>query len=402
MTDLVIVVRASPAAPLCIRDTSRATSLLTNELIFTNRLQKSLTIMTSRHRGVVYDVGLNFNNDRKFSVEPFSATLVQHDIQTIAKDLHASAVRIEGEEIHRLVTASRAAHECDLTVFFNPWKMHATAEETAIYVREAAREAEKLRLEGLEIVLIVGCEYSIFSRGVFPGETFNERVVWMTGQVGETGMSHRNLPEALGEKSGRLNEVLRELAAAAREEFGGKVTYSAGSWELVDWSIFDIVGIDYYRRGESAQEYTEGLEAYRLGKPLAVMEVGCCAYQGAAPRGDGGFALLQGVNDDGTGKFLNDEEPVRSETEQADYVETQLGLLRSAGVDAMFVFVFSFPAMKTGDGSKDLDKMGFSLVKTFPEGDPRSKEMPPWEPKEAFHRLAKLYAAEKDAADQAA
>lgn len=348
-----------------------------------------------KYRGVVYDVGLNFSGTG-FSVEPFDPALVQHDLEAIANDLHANAVRIEGEDVHRLVVAAQAAHALGLTVYFNPWKMHATADETCSYLCEAAKAAEELRVTGVDVVLVVGCEYTIFSKGVFPGESFNDRIAWFGSQVAESGISAANIPDSVRAKSAKLNEILRRMTATARAEFGGPVTYSSGSWELVDWSIFDIVGTDYYRRGESAEEYVGGLEAYRVGKPLAVMEVGCCAYEGAAARGDGGFVLLQGTMEDGTGKFVDDVVPTRSETEQADYIETQLTLLCDK-VDAIFVFVFSFPAMRKGEGLKDLDMMGFSLVKTFPDDDPRSKAMPPWAPKESFHRLADFYAREKEA-----
>lgn len=296
--------------------------------------------------------------------------------------------------------ATRLAHANGLAVFFNPWKMHATADETCAYLREAARAAEQLRVDGVDITLVVGCEYTIFSKGVFPGDSFNERVSWLGGQISDMGMSKANLPESVRTKSDDLNKILRSLASMAREEFGGQITYSSGSWEIVDWSIFDIVGIDYYRRGETAEEYTGGLETYRIGKPLVVMEVGCCTYEGAASRGDGGFVLLQRVENDGNGKFKDDVMPTRSETEQTNYVGTQLELLRGAGVKAVFVFVFSFPAMRTGEGGKDLDMMAFSLVKTFPDDQPKSKELPPWAPKEAFHQLAAFYAHEKQSASQ--
>ncbi|UQE79286.1 hypothetical protein EFK13_01020 [Bacillus cabrialesii] len=64
-----------------------------------------------------------------------------YDINTIAHNLHANAIRIEGEEIGRLVVAAHTAHAAGLTVFFNPWKMGATIEETRSYLAEAAEEA---------------------------------------------------------------------------------------------------------------------------------------------------------------------------------------------------------------------------------------------------------------------
>lgn len=342
------------------------------------------------YRGVVYDVGLRFS-DQGLSVEPYRQDLVEHDMRAIADDLHANAVRIEGETIQRLIDASRAASAAGLTVFFNPWLMNATPKETQTYLAEAARAAEQLRQDGADINLLVSCEYSLFSRGVFPGHTFAERVQWFGEQLQSAGRDPSDPPDAIRERSKTLNAILGSLVKAARAEFKGPVTYCAGTWESVDWDKFDIVGVDFYRRGEPAEKYIGGLERYRLGKPLAVMEVGCCAYEGAAARGDGGFMIMQGVNPDGTGKWEGGVVPTRSEWEHADYVEEQVSLLAEGGVSAVFVYVFSFPTYKVGEGARDHDMAGFSLVKTFGDDDPKSKAMPPWEPKEAFHRLAEVY-----------
>ncbi|KAE8395903.1 hypothetical protein BDV23DRAFT_193673 [Aspergillus alliaceus] len=303
--------------------------------------------------------------------------------------MHANAVRIEGEDIYRLETAARTAHSMGLKVFFNPWKMNESVDGTRAYYEEAAKAAEKLRIKGIDTVIIAGCEYTIFNKGVFPGESFNERAMFLGSQFSSGHMS-KDIPQALRDKSVVLNHVLQSFVEVIRAQFRGPVTYSAGSWEVVNWDIFDIVGIDYYRRGETAEEYISGLERYRLNKPLAVLEFGCCAYEGAARRGDGGFILLKGTNQDGSGVFEGDIVPTRSEEEQADYVWTQLNLLAKANVHGVFIYVFSFPCMRSGEGARDLDIMCFSLVKYFPEQDPRSKAMPPWAPKKSFHRVAEF------------
>ena len=345
-----------------------------------------------KYRGVVYDVGLNFNGDGKFSVEPFNPTLVEFDMRAIANDLHANAVRIEGEEIHRLVTATRSAHAMGLTVFFNPWKMNANIDETRTYIWEAAQAAEQLKNESVDIVFVAGCEYTIFSKGIFPGDSFKERAMWLGSQLAGDERALSDPPKALLDKSMELNQALQSFVEVVRVAFKGLVTYSAGTWESVNWSIFDIVGIDYYRRGETEEQYMSGLERHRYeDKPIVVMEFGCCAYEGAAARGDGGFVLLEGTNPDGTGIFKDGVVPLRSEREQAVYVETQLHLLARADMYAAFVYVFTFPAMRAGEGARDLDMMSFSLVKTFPESDSRSRNMPPWGPKKAFWRVAECF-----------
>lgn len=345
-----------------------------------------------RYRGVVYDVGLRFQPD-VLSVEPWDVALVAHDMGVIANDLHANAVRIEGERIDRLVEAATVAHKAGLAVFFNPWKMNAGVEETETYLAEAASAAETLRGDGVEIVFVATCEFTIFCDGIFPGSTVMERISWLGSQMVAEG-SEAPMPRAgvLADKAVALNSALRSFVEVIRATFQGPVTYSAGAWEDVDWTLFDIVGVDYYRNGESHDDYVGGLHGFRRnGKALAVMEFGCCAYEGAASRGGAGFMVLRGVNEDGSGDFEGGSVPIRSEREQAAYVKQQLDVFADEGVDAAFVYVFSFPSYRFGDGARDFDMVSYSLVKTFPESDPRSQLMPPWEPKEAFHAVAEHF-----------
>lgn len=341
-----------------------------------------------KFRGVVYDVGLRFTAGKPFSVEHFNPELVAFDIGTIASGLHCNAIRIEGEEISRLVTASRIAHRAGLSVFFNPWKMNVPAADLPAYHAEAARAAEQLRLEGLDIVFVAGCEISLFNEGIFEGSTIMERVKGLMALGAAAQSGDQAFVRAC---ETRLDGVIRHVAAEVRKEFKGPVTYSAGMWEKVDWALFDIVGVDHYRSTESAAEYVGTLDNYRVGKPLVVMEVGSCAYEGAGRLGGGGFALLEGVNPDGSGKFADGIVPTRSEREQADYVAEQLQLLSRANIDGVFIYVFSFPAYPIGEGDRDFDMMSFALVKTFPPAHPGSEKMPPWEPKEAFHRVASVF-----------
>ncbi len=230
-----------------------------------------------------------------------------------------------------------------------------------------------------------------------PGDTRDERMQWLMslGAKPETAM------DSLGQMSQRLNAILRQLATAVREEYKGLLTYSSGTWENVDWSLFDIVGIDYYRNGETREDYLAGIERYRsVGKPIVCMEVGCCAYEGAARRGGFGFAILQGVDASGNGIYEGGVAPRRSEKEQADYVEEQVTLLHEAGLSGVFVYVFRFPIYPYREKGCDQDMTSYALVKSFPAEDDRSQQFPSWQPKEAFLRLGKVFANLADAATE--
>ena len=93
-------------------------------------------------------------------------------------------------------------------------------------------------------------------------------------------------PEASGGQAGC------DAAEVVRERFGGRVTYAAGPWELVDWAPYDIVGVDAYRASYNAHDFTDELRArFEYGKPVAVTEFGTCPYRGAGELGGMAWAV---------------------------------------------------------------------------------------------------------------
>ncbi len=341
-------------------------------------------------RGVVYDVGLQFNPG-SYSVDTLNLELVKYDMSVITNILRANAVRIEGEDIGRLKAATEIAHAAGLKVMFNPWMMGAGAKDVVKYMGKAARVAEELRLQGVELVFVAGCEFSLFNPGILPGNSINERIASMIPPAGCTDLAQHMA--GLNKRLEKLNDVLKEISQTVRANYKGKVTYSSGTWETVDWSLFDIVGVDYYRDTQTAHQYVEGIRKYmKHGKPVIVMEVGSCTYAGAARRGGGGFTILQGTEPDGlTPIYEGGQTPIRSEEEQADYVQAQVELLNGTGVEGIFIYNFSFPIAPYRENGFDQDMTAYPIVKTYPSDHPRARMMPPWEPKEAFYRLADIY-----------
>ena len=340
-------------------------------------------------RGVVYDVGLRYNT---ISVDSLDYKKVDYEMEVIANILRCNTIRIEGESLVRLEEASRLADKHGLKIFFNPWKMGADENETIDYMTEAAIIAERLLNDGLDIVFVAGCEYSLFCKGVFPGESFDQRLQWLS--------SLNRMPDAMDimkQKNEILNEIMSKVCKAVRIHFSGKVTYSSGTWENINWEKFDIIGIDYYRNGESDDQYLEGLHRYKGDKPLVVMEVGCCAYEGAYQRGSFGFGILKGNDSDGNLIYEGGTPPVRSEKEQARYVADQINLINQGGADGMFVFVFKFPVYPYRDNGADLDMTSYALVKSFAPDDSRSLIFPGWVPKLAFYQVGISYSELADA-----
>ena len=240
--------------------------------------------------------------------------------------LNCNTVRIEGEDLNRLSIATREASKKGLKVLFNPWKMESDSATTVDYMRRASQVAEKLRKEGTDMIFVTGCEYTLFNRGVFPGDTFEERMAWLY-EIG----AKPNPIEIIQEKSKILNQILHSMSSQVRQYFHGKIVYSSGAWESVDWDNF------------------------------------------------------------GNGIYEGGKAPVRDESVQANYISKNIELLEKAGASGVLVYVFSYPIYPYSDSGIDYDMVSYALVKSFPSTDERSKQIPSWEPKKAFYRVGEIF-----------
>lgn len=185
----------------------------------------------------------------------------------------------------------------------------------------------------------------------------------------------------------RLAPVLTDMLAAAREEFRGPITYAAGAWEDVDWSDFDIVGVNLYRSRRNADSYVDSLRArvaaaHAAGKAFVVTEFGCGAFLGAESWRPGAFRI---VNWFAEPPRVRGDHP-RDEQTQATYLTELIDLYSTAGVDGCFVFTFAMPEFpRSDDPQHDLDRAGFGLVSILTE------EPDTWTPKGAFHAVARAF-----------
>lgn len=81
----------------------------------------------------------------------------------------------------------------------------------------------------------------------------------------------------------------------------------------------------------------------------------------------------------------------RNEKVQADTIVDLLTIYRTEGIHGAFVFEFIEPSHPhSHDPRLDLDTASYGVVKAYPS-DPETPDSVRWEPKEAFHALAKFY-----------
>jgi len=336
-----------------------------------------------RGKGIHYDTGTFPNGDTSRPV--FDPRDAARDMRVVAQDLHCTAVRITGGDPDRIETAARFAAEEGLEVWFSPFPCELTDAEMLPLFTDCAERAERLRRDGAEVALVTGCELSLFARGYLPGDTFNERVPVLAGPGREAAL--QGIPD-------KVNAFLGEVVDTVRPLFGGRVSYASCPLDGVDWTPFDIVGLDAFRGLRNASTYRDDLrKEFAHGKPVAVMETGCCTYRGAGDYGGAGWYMAK----ESDGVTLKPG-LVRDEGEQVRYLDDLMTVFEEEDVDSVFWFSFAGFATPHRASGPDEDMASYGIVKIldeqsgYPE-DARTYPDTPWEPKEAFHALARRYKA---------
>jgi hypothetical protein len=335
-----------------------------------------------RGKGINYDTG--FINKGSSSREPFDPTIVRREIEIIRDDLHCNTIRVTGGDADRLEIAAAIAAEAGLEVWFAPFTCDLTFEEMLVLLADCAERAERIRLRGAEVVLVLGAELSLLNKGFLPGESIADRIALLGDP--------KRLRELIRAVPPRINEFLGQAVSVVREHFGGKLTYAAMPFEGVDWAPFDFVSLDLYRTAEVARLFAESVRALVAeGKPVAITEFGACTYQGAADKGArAGFVI---VWDEETAMPLRlDGEYTRDEEGQANYLREMLAIFDAEGVDTTLVFTFAGYALPHRCNPRDdLDLASYGIVTVLEDGHGTTYPDMTWEPKAAFNALAEAY-----------
>jgi len=339
-----------------------------------------------KYRGINYDVGNNFRKGLS-SRQEFDPAVVEKEIGIIRSELHCNAIRISGFDISRLVTASEFALKNNLTVFFSPSSINASLQETEEYILHSAEAAEQLRAKYGNVVFVTGCELSFFSRGFIAGDFPAARLQRLFGPLSLL-LDRAGVPRGYNRK---LGSFLAKIMPGIRERFGGEITYASGTWETVDWSLFDIVGIDHYRSLFNQSTYRDELKRYfRYNAPVVVLEFGCCCYRGAEDKGGAGWMIVDWDREQLNGDYTRDE------SVQADYLMQLLDIFSEEKVAGSFVFTFVQPSYVYNDDPRhDLDMASYGIVKMVKPPYRHLETDLPWIPKKAFSTVAAYYSRQE-------
>jgi hypothetical protein len=346
-----------------------------------------------RIKGVNYDVGTVMGVNWRPDYDP---EVVDRELAIIANDLRCNAVGISGKDIERVLLTAEAAITHGLEAWLNPsdWSDKPPA-ATLAYIMEAARAAQPLheRHPG-KVVLSIGSEFTLFMQGIIPGRTLRQRAMTVRKtDVVKTGQ--HNQP---------LNDFLTKAVAEVRKVFTGPVMYRSLAWEHVDWSNFDIIGVDHYWAETIRDRYVDMVKPlFTYGKP--VVNTGFGFNTTTAPvtgmlgtLGDLPFFRILLHQQPVIGRFVRPKLKVvneRDEALQAKRLVENLTLLDEIGFSGAFMDTFILPTYPHSDTPKyDLDRASSNLVKYFENGR-RGTTYPDmsWEPKEAFRAVAGYYAS---------
>ncbi|MFF3482101.1 abortive phage infection protein [Streptomyces sp. NPDC002701] len=329
------------------------------------------------HRGMVYTVGAG-----ETPGTAWSERRMRGDIRVIAHDLHADTVEVTGDGVERLTATADEVAERGLHVWLQPTLGDVPEKDILEHLAETGRHGERLRRQGARVTLAVGCEFWLFVPDIVPGADVLERIENLRKGTFDLVRMQR-----------RLAAFTTKAAGVGRSVFRGSLSYAAAqdpAFENVDWNLFDIVGIDYYSYFPRRAQYVNELRTFlRWGKPLAITEFGTCTFAGAPEQGGMGWDVVD------YGKTPPEIKGgvVRSERVQAAYLTDVLDVFESMNLYAAMAFEFVTPDSphRPDDPRYDLDMASYAVVKPLKDrpDDPGSDWH--WEPKQAFHALARQY-----------
>ena len=292
-------------------------------------------------KGVCYDVGRAYSD--WFLTRPvFDPAATRRELQIIRDDLHCNAVHFQGTDVGRLTTAAADALNLGLRVWLSPELFGKSQEASLAYLVKAATAAEPLhqRFPG-QMVFCVGTESSLFTRGIVPGRTTDRRIA----HIRQAGLR-------TGPYAEELQAFLAQAAERVRKVFHGPLTYASPPFEVVDWSLFDFIGVDHYRNSKVEHRYAETIRRYLgQGKPVLNTEFGHSSYRGDRP----GFMEFGEVDTASValhriplaGRLvrprLKKGTHVRDEEYQARELTKTLGILDAEGMDGAFIWTFATP-----------------------------------------------------------
>lgn len=310
--------------------------------------------------------GINYNTGYKDGSFDITLDEIEKQLTIIKKDLNANSIGILGSDTKHIIEVSKLALEMGLNIWVKPRYVNKTVKETIPLLIELSKATDILREEfdKKEVIFVVATELSLDAKGIFEGDSYMDRIetassYWKEVKTPDKRQGYWAVTE---DEQNNLSLALKKIVEAVKENFKGKITYAAGNWEKVDWSLFDIVSDNLYlSRHMSADDYFKILlKLKEHNKPVVLTEFGTASCDGATISGaDAWIEVMDNPDID-----VNEKEQVKG-------IKIQLDLIKKSDIDGCFVWTFFEPNPKT-----------FGITK-FENGN--------IVPKKAFHTISKFY-----------
>ncbi len=298
------------------------------------------------------------------------------ELIAIRDQLHTPTVAISGSVPDQLIAGLGTAADLGFDIRLQTRLNFLSQDDMVDRLQTVAVEAEKVRQNGIPIVLDVGCEYLIFAKDLVEGNDATDKITTiLAGEVDWATV----MPQFLG--------MLDTMATTARAEFGGLIAYSDTPDEASKWDAFDIVGIDHYLSSDSAETYVQTIDDLAaLGKPVWVSEFGSATWQGAAAEGGMGWNIVDSSTDPPSIR----EGIIRDEDEQAQAILDTLSMIDVSNAERAYLYEFIAPgSTRSNDPRYDWDLLSYSIVAVWgSDSDQPYDTTGHWEPKVAFGELA--------------
>jgi hypothetical protein len=347
-------------------------------------------------KGVIYDVGLEYWPGQP--MRNLTGEIMKKEFELIKNELGCNAIGFHGSFNSKLIEATKVALKVGLDVWIFPRYINKTIEETLRLFEELAKEVEKLK-EKERIVLGIGDELTVNCSSFFSGKLYVDRVRRLRAyitlkklyplimgeetsdwffrfkdkeyvfhevfesfvtreKIEELAEYGKNIEKYLRNFDEKFMDFIRKMVEVGRRNFSGKISYSAGWWEEIDWNIFDIIGVGIYLDSGNWFSYLDFLKNLKsiFNKPLVVTEFGAATFKYASMYGGGAWSIFDRY------------EVERSEEEQAEHIKRQFELIKKSGADGAFCFVFlDVPEKVHVENPKnykeDLDRSGYGIMR---------------------------------------
>lgn len=307
--------------------------------------------LRTKIKGMGYDVGITWKppNSWRSHRDLTDEQMKREVLDLINSELGCNGIRIVGDENERIVRAARIAMQGSFEVILlSPVYIDQEIQATIGKVCGLADSAETLKGQSdSEVILVVGNESTLQTKGMYNAATYFERMNEVTEHWGDERYQIK------------LNNFLKEMLSEVRNHFRGRLSYAKGSWEDIDWDRlgFDIVGLNEYLKPkwESRSQYEENIrQMSRFKKPIFLTEFGCATYKGALQVGGAGNFPEYLAN-----AVYDQEEQVRAIDE---YVRAFRGIGEVDGC-----FLWTFLERNTNDTA------AFGIMRYVEGGDPERK-----------------------------